>query len=453
MTGVLVGAWQILGYVLPFLVLISAIVFVHELGHFLAGRWCGMGVDVFSVGFGREIAGRTDRRGTRWRLSWMPIGGYVKFTAPGEARGASFYTAPVGHRALVVAAGPIANLILAFLVYMGLAMSLGERLDEPRAGIVRAGRPAAVAGIKVGDRVLAVDGREVRRFADIERMLLGYESGAVRLDVSRDGMRLARDVVPEVRTVIGDAGSRMRVVDIGLERWVPAVIGEVATGSPAAHGGLAKGDRIVAIDGRQVIAFDDLVQVVIPSAGRQLVFTVERGGTKLDLAVTPERWETRNEAGEPYVRGRVGVKPLPGERRAMGVATAAMAAARQLAQDVTTTAWGLGQMLSGRQSVDQAAGPIVIAAATAEVVQLGLEPLLRWMAMLSVNLGLLNLLPIPVLDGGHLVLFAVEAVRRRPLSDRIQAAGYRLGLATLLIAMAVINLGDLMRLGRWLTTG
>lgn len=453
MMGVLVGAWQILAFVVPFIVLISAIVFVHELGHFLAGRWCGMDVDAFSVGFGREVVGRTDRRGTRWRLSWMPIGGYVRFTPPDTAKGASFYTAPVAQRALVVAAGPVANLILAFLVYAALSLTLGERTDEPRAGIVRAGRPAAAAGIEVGDLIRSIGGHEVRKFADIDRLLLSYESGAVRIEAERGGSRVSLEVVPEVRNVIGDAGARTRVVDIGLDRWVPPVIGEVTPGSPAEQGGLAAGDRIVAIDGRTVASFDDLVQAVIPSAGRPLSFRVLRGGRERLLAITPEHWQTRNEAGEPFTRGRVGVRPLPGERHHLSVPAAATAAARHLGEDIATTAWGLGQLLTGRHSVDQAAGPIVIAAATAEVAHLGIEPFLRWMAMLSVNLGLLNLLPIPVLDGGHLVTYAVEAARRRPLTPQAQVIGYRIGLATLLIAMAVINVGDLLRLGRWLMAG
>lgn len=453
MTGVLIGAWQILAYVVPFMLLISAIVFIHELGHFLAGRWCGMDVDAFSVGFGREIFGRTDRRGTRWRLSWMPLGGYVRFTPPEAAKGASFYTAPVSHRALVVAAGPVANLILAFVVYAMLSLTLGERVDEPRAGIVRAGRPAAAAGIKVGDLIRSIDGHDVRKFADIDRLLLAYEGGTVRIEAERDTARVSFDVTPEVRIAVGDAGARTQVVDIGLDRWVPPLIGEVSAGSPAARGGLAEGDRILAIDGRNVVAFDDLVQAVIPAAGRPLSFTVLRGGRQLQLTVVPEHWQTRNEAGEPFSRGRLGVRPMPGERTRLSVPAATSAAARHLGEDIATTAWGLGQLFTGRHSVDQAAGPIVIAAATAEVAHLGIEPFLRWMAMLSVNLGLLNLLPIPVLDGGHLVTYAVEAARRRPLSPHVQAIGYRIGLATLLIAMAVINVGDLLRLGRWLMAG
>lgn len=453
MTDMLDWAWLALGYVVPFLLLLSAIVFVHELGHFLAGRWCGMDVSVFSIGFGREVLGRTDRRGTRWSLRWLPVGGYVKFTPPAAARGASFFSAPVAHRALVVAAGPLANLLLALIVYGGLSMTLGERVDEPRAGIVKAGRAAAAAGIRPGDLVLAIDGRAVRTFADIDRLLLGHERGGVHVDLDRQGHRVGVDVVPEVRMVVADAGARVRVVDIGLERWVPALIGEVAPGSPAERAGLATGDRVVAIDGGAIASFDDVVQAVIPAAGRRLAIVVERGGERRTLAAVPERWQTRNDAGELYWRGRLGVKPVPGERRPLSVPGAITSAVGQLGQDMATTAWGLGQMLSGRQPVDQAAGPIVIAAATAQVVQLGIEPLLRWMAMLSVNLALLNLLPIPVLDGGHLALYAIEAVRRRPLDVRLQTLGYRVGLATLLVAMAVINLGDLLRLGRWLMAG
>lgn len=453
MGEMLAGVPQALGYVVPFVALLAVIVLVHELGHFSVGRWLGMPVTTFSLGFGRELVGWDDRHGTHWRLALVPLGGYVRFTSPETAGAASFHLRPVGHRTLVVLAGPLANFLLAFLVYVGLNLFVGQRTDEAVVGKLDDGTPAAVAGLRRGDLVRSIDGRPVETFSDIERLLLGYEKGGVRIVAERDGRSLAFEVEPAIRHVIRDAGSRVRVVDIGVKRFIPPVIGEVLGGLPAARAGMRAGDRLISVEGRAIESFEDMVQAVVPAAERTLRFVVERDGSRVDLIVTPERMQARDDAGQPFWRGRIGVKPRMPEARPIGPIAALEAAGRQLGQDLGTTLWGLAQMFSGRQSAEQAAGPIVIAAATAEVAALGIEPILRWLAMLSANLGLLNLLPVPVLDGGHLVMFGFEAARRRPLSGGAQAVSYRLGLAVLLTAMAVINLGDLVRLGRWLIAG
>lgn len=453
MWDVLAGVPQALGYVVPFAVLLAAIVFVHELGHFVVGRWLGMKAATFSVGFGRELLGWDDRKGTHWRLAAVPLGGYVRFAPPETAGADSFYERPVGQRTLVVLAGPMANFLLAFLVYAGLNLAIGQRSDAPLLGNLPAGKPAAAAGLRRGDVVRSIDGQPVTTFADIERLLLGYEKGSVRVEAERDGRGYVFEVTPAVNHVVGDAGAQVRVVDIGVARFTPPVIGEVMAGKPADRGGMRAGDRLVSIDGEPIESFEDMVRTVIPAAERALVLVVERRGARHELTITPERFQTRDDAGKPFSRGRIGVKPKLVEAQTMGLVPALGGAARQLGNDIGSTLWGLVQMLRGGQSAEQVAGPIVIAAATAEVAALGIEPLLRWLAMLSANLGLLNLLPIPVLDGGHLVMFGLEAARRRPLSQGTQAISYRVGLAMLVTAMAVINLGDLVRLGRWLLAG
>lgn len=453
MWDLLAGVPQALAYVVPFAVLLAVIVFVHELGHFAVGRWLGMRADTFSVGFGRELLGWNDRRGTRWRLALVPLGGYVRFATPETAGADSFYARPVGQRTLVVLAGPVANFALALLVYAGLNLTIGQRSDAPLLGNLQPGKPAAVAGLRRGDVVRSVDGQPVTVFSDIERLLLAYEKGTVRVEADRDGRPHVFLVTPVVNHVVGDAGARVRVVDIGVARLTPPVVGEVLAGMPAQRGGMQVGDRLVSIDGQPIESFEDMVRAIIPAAERPVAFVVERAGTRQELTITPERFQTRDDAGKPFSRGRIGIKPKLVEAQAMAPIPALGAALRQLGQDIGTTLWGLAQMLRGGQSAEQAAGPIVIAAATAEVAALGVEPLLRWLAMLSANLGLLNLLPIPVLDGGHLVMFGLEAARRRPLSQWAQSVSHRVGLAMLVTAMAAINLGDLVRLGRWLLAG
>ncbi|RIY01568.1 RIP metalloprotease RseP [Aureimonas flava] len=362
--------------VVPFLFVLTVIVFFHELGHYLVGRWSGIRVLAFSVGFGPEIVGFTDRHGTRWKLSAIPLGGYVKFfgdenaaSVPDHAalarmsereRGGAFHTAGVGRRAATVAAGPIANFILAIAIFALTAFSTGIVVGDPVVSEVRPGSPAQTAGLQPGDRIVSADGDAIEYFGDLQRHVSTRAGVPVQLGIDRAGQHLSLTVTPQEQAQTDGFGNEYKT----------AVIGVVAN--------------------------------------------AEQGG-----------FRTR-ELG-------------PLEALSYGVS--------QTWFVTQQTVSFIGGIFGGSQSSDQIGGPIRIAQVSSQVATLGIAPLLNLAALLSVSIGLLNLLPIPMLDGGHLLFYAAEAVRGRPLSERIQEVGFRIGLALVLMLMVFAFWNDLSSLG------
>ncbi|MEQ1718303.1 MAG: RIP metalloprotease RseP [Hyphomicrobium sp.] len=364
------GLWS---YVIVFLIVLTLVVFIHELGHFLVARWCGVGVKTFSIGFGPEIFGFYDRHGTRWRFAWIPLGGYVKFmdddnaaSKPSpealkhmtpEERKSSFHAKPVWQRSAVVVAGPVANFLLAIAIYTGLNAAVGIRI-------------------------------------------------------------------------------------------MPAYVETVVPDSPASKAGFLPGDKIVAIGTSPIESFDDLQRIVAPNAGNELTFTVERAGQTVDLKVTPAMDEKRDPSfGRTFKRGLIGIQrmtsPDKWQTLSVGPVEAFTRALKETWSTITATVGGLSDIITRRQSSEQMGGPILMAEVTAKVAELGIEPLLRWVALISANIGFLNLLPIPILDGGHLMFYAVEAVRRKPLSDKVQQVGFQIGMALIIGLMIFVNFNDL----------
>jgi len=369
--------WQ---YGIMFLLVLTLVVFIHELGHFLVARWCGVTVRAFSIGFGPEIYGFYDKHGTRWRFAWIPLGGYVKFIdddnpssqgssiamkglSPSERAGA-FHSKPVASRAAVVAAGPIANFILATVLYAALNATVGVHV-------------------------------------------------------------------------------------------LPAFVDAVVPNSPAAQAGFKPGDQITAINNTPIEKFEDLQRIVGSSAGETLTFTVERNGEKLAIRATPNVDEQRDAFGRTYRRGLIGIQRSVSPDKVhtvhVSVPRAIMLGAGETYGNITQTIGGLWDIVTRRQSAEQMGGPIMMAEVTAKVAELGLEPMLRWIAFISANIGFLNLLPIPVLDGGHLLFYAYEAVRRKPASERMQQMGFQVGLALLMMLVVFVNFNDIMNVWRRLT--
>jgi regulator of sigma E protease len=366
--------WTPLG--LPaFLFVITVVVFFHELGHFLVARACGVKVDIFSVGFGPEIVGLTDRTGTRWRISWIPIGGYVKFAGdanatsmpdadaaravPAADRTHTLFFKPLWQRASVAAAGPFANFILAILLFTGLNLNNGHNVLAPVVGAVVKDSPAATAGVKPGDLITDVDG-----------------------------------------TAISD--------------------------------------------------FEQLPEIVSVSGGHNLAITVKRAGEVLTLHVTPRMMRTRDLLGDMGNTMVIGVRqstnPSDWSHRSYDLPGAVGAAASESWAIAKTTVQGIGQMVRGYASPDQFRGPLGIMKMTRQVAVYGFLALLNLTAVLSVSIGLANLFPIPVLDGGHLLYYACEAVLGRPLGERAQDVGFRLGLVLVLGLMLLTTWNDLVRL-------
>ncbi len=370
---IVAALWSTASYVLPFLFVLTIVVFVHELGHFLVGRWCGVDVKVFSIGFGREIFGFNDRHGTRWRFALIPLGGYVKFSgdadvssAPDNAevarmnareRERSFPAQSVGERAAIVAAGPIANFILAILIFAGTVYAFGQIVLAPRVDQVVVGSAAERSGLRAGDLVLNIDGKTIHSFSDMQRSI------STRPD--------------ETLSII-----------------------------------------------------------------------VDRAGAAVTLAVTPDLVETSSVLGKQ----RIGVIGVQASRNPQDRTTQHFSALESVKLGFTET-WFvvertydyLSKLLRGRESTDQLSGPIRIAQVSGLVASTGgMLGLINLAAILSVSIGLMNLLPVPMLDGGHLMFYLIEALRGRPLSEKAQEIGFRVGLGLVLMLMLFVTWNDLV---------
>ncbi len=365
----------LIGYVVPFLFVLTIVVFFHELGHFLMARLCGIKVLVFSIGFGPEIAGFNDRYGTRWKISAVPLGGYVKFfgddnaaSVPDQAAAAtmtnterkdSFMFQPVGSRAAVVAAGPIANFVLAIAIFAAIFMTVGKQSTSARVDTVQPASAAEVAGFKPGDLVIAINGEKIESFSDMQ--------------------------------------------------------------------------RIVSI-----------------SAGETLSIEVDRGGAPITLKATPQLKELKDNFGNVHRLGVLGISRSmsPGDVKTekAGPLRAIVMGAQETWFVVDRTLAYIGGVFVGREAADQLGGPIRIAQVSGQVATAGFAALIHLTAVLSVSIGLLNLFPIPLLDGGHLLFYAIETIRGRPLSERAQEVGFRIGLAVVVMLMIFATFNDILRL-------
>jgi regulator of sigma E protease len=365
----------LLGYVVPFLFVLTIVVFFHELGHFLVARWAGVKVLTFSLGFGPELVGFNDRHGTRWRISAVPLGGYVKFfgdeseasTPSAEAlgemteeeRAVSFHHKNVGRRAAIVAAGPIANFILAIVIFTGLFTFFGKPNMSARVDGIEVGSAAAAAGFQVGDIVTAIDHQPIENFFDMQR-------------------------------------------------------------------------------------------IVSVRAGEPLSFTVKRGDSTVELQGTPVLKEVKDPFGNSHRQGLLGIsrKTLPGDvaTEPVNPATAMWLGVKETWLVIDQTLTYIGRVFTGSEPADQIGGPLRIAQISGQVATIGLAALIRLSAVLSISIGLLNLFPVPLLDGGHLLFYAVEAVRGRPLSDRAQEMGFRIGLGLVLMLFVFATYNDILHL-------
>lgn len=368
------GLYRFLAVVPPFLFVLIIVVFIHELGHFLVARWCGVTVKAFSIGFGKEIFGFYDRYGTRWRFAWIPLGGYVKFLddensasvpsrdalermTPAEREGA-FQTKSLAARSAIVAAGPIANFLLAIAIFTVSYTVMGMHVTAPRVDELLPDGVAAGAGFQVGDVIQKIDGQPVETFNDMQRVVSGSADRELTFEVDRGGTPVTLKATPARRELIDRFGNKMRVGQIGIRR-----------------------------------------------------------------NATQHEWEYR----------RYG----PIEAFGLGV--------KETFFIISRTLQFLQELVMGRESTDQLRGPIGIAEISGQVATLGIMPLLNLVALISVSIGLINLFPIPLLDGGHLLFYGIEAIRRKPLSERTQEISFRVGLAIVLMLTIFVTWKDIVR--------
>jgi regulator of sigma E protease len=359
------------GYIIPFLFVLTIVVFFHELGHFLVARWCGVRVITFSIGFGPELVGFNDRRGTRWKLSAIPLGGYVKFFGDENAASVpdqeviaemseaekrdSFFYKRVSQRAAIVAAGPIANFILAIVIFAAVFTLYGKQAAPARVDTVQAGSAAQAAGFQSGDLIVSINGKTIDTFTDMQRL-------------------------------------------------------------------------------------------VSTSAGELLEIAIERGGVRQTLKATPALTEMKDNFGNVH---RIGVLGITGAREPPVPVNPLVAVKLGVEETwfvVDRTLSYIGGVVVGKESADQLGGPIRIAQVSGQVATAGFVALIHLAAVLSISIGLLNLFPIPLLDGGHLLFYVIEGVRGRPLSERAQEYGFRVGLAIVLLLMIFATFNDIVHL-------
>jgi regulator of sigma E protease len=439
-----------------FLVVLGILVTFHELGHYLVARWCGVKVLRFSVGFGRVVWSRrigADR--TEFAVSALPLGGYVKMAderegdLPAEDLPRSFNRASVWRRMAIVAAGPIANLLLAVLLYAGLYVA-GVPGVKPVLAEPSPGTPAAVAGIAAGDLVTGVDRVPIGSLHDLRwRLLDASGRDRVELAVSTSGGSEATRVLSLAKLSSDDwEGPFMQKLGLSADFGAP-LIDEAVAGRPAARAGLRSGDRIIAVDGATVRSPADVAAATNAKPGVEVVFRVERDGARFDVPLTPDLTESGGRAV-----GIAGVRLKVDPQIAKGLATTIRYGPLEALAEATRKTWELsvftvkmlGRVLTGQASVKNISGPITLADYAGQSAQAGVLVFVGYLALISISLGILNLLPVPLLDGGQLLYYFAEIVRGRPLSDRAFELGQRIGMAVLAALMALALFNDFSRL-------
>jgi regulator of sigma E protease len=445
--------------ILAFIVALGVLIVVHEYGHYLVARMCGVKVLRFSVGFGRPLfVRRIGRDQTEWVVAAIPFGGYVKMlderegvVAPVEAERA-FNRQSVARRFLIVIAGPVFNFLFAILVYAGLFM-YGLPEARPVLGTAPAGTVAAAAGLQPGDTVQAVDGESITTWqelrwrvlqAALQRQILRLDVLNARGHISQASLDLRAYPADEVE---GDALER-----IGLRLFRPPldpVLGQVISGGPAERAGLAAGDRVVQAAGKRIDSWEALVGAIQAHPARTLALTIERAGTTRNVEVVPDSVAS----GDRRI-GRIGAAPhVPASHAEKMLIRVQHGPLDSLWRGVVKTAdisvfslKMLGKMLLGEVSWRHLSGPVTIADFAGQSAQLGWVSYITFLALISISLGVLNLLPIPLLDGGHLMYYLIEIIKGRPVSERAMELGQRVGLALLLVMMAFAFYNDLNRL-------
>ncbi len=362
----------LLGYLIPALFVLTIVVFFHELGHFMVGRWCGVTIKAFSIGFGPELFGFHDKHGTRWKFSAIPLGGYVKFQGDENAasvpdheameklspeeRKKSLHTQPVWARSAIVAAGPIANFLLSIVIFAFLLFVYGKAITPARVDSVLPNSAAEAAGFQPGDIMVSINGSEVEAFSDVQRLV--------------------------------------------------------------------------------ALSSDDVLDV-----------TVDRGGSLVTLQTTPRKQEITDRFGNKQKIGVLGIRhaarPEDVVRKSYGAGEALWGGVEETYFIIDRTLGYIGRIFVGKEDADQLGGPIRVAQVSGQVATLGIAALLNLAGMLSVSIGLINLFPIPMLDGGHLVFYAIEAVRGRPLSEKSQEFGFKIGMALVLSLMVFATFNDI----------
>ena len=439
--------------ILAAIVVLGILIFVHELGHFLVAKRSGVGVLKFSLGFGPKLVG-VKRGETEYLLSALPLGGYVKMIgedptdplpeAADPAR--SFSQKTVGTRARIILAGPLANLALPVVIFWGIFAIVGQPYFLPIVGTPEQGSPAAQAGLLPGDRVQALDGVRIERWTDVEVAVQASSGKPLNFTMTRDGRTFDVRLAPRVVATRDIFGQETQAWDVGLHPLLSTRIGQVLPGHVAEQAGLRSGDRILALNGTPVVEWEQMAKSIHGSPGKPVRLTVERDGQRFEVEATPRPTKQQTAAGEEEI-GLIGIGPAPESHyQRLNPVAALVDGVKETARLSVVIVQGFVKLIQGSISPKTIGGPILITQIAGEVVRRGTVQLLSFTAFLSINLAILNLLPIPVLDGGHLLFSLIEWFRGKPISLRKREIAQQVGLALLVGLMIFAFYNDIFRL-------
>jgi regulator of sigma E protease len=447
-----------MGSVLIFIIVVGVLIFFHELGHFLVARLFGVGVERFSLGFGPRIVGKMIGR-TDYRISAIPLGGYVKMI--GEEPDAdlepeeiplSFTHKHVGKRSLIVFAGPFFNVLLAVIIFSGAFYFSGLPSIRPYIRSIDEDGPAAATKLRTGDRIVSIDGRRVNSWRDIDNMVENSDGRELSLQIDRHGEPLNVTVSPRLVHAKNLFGDDVQYYDLGLSGLsaISTLVDKVVDGMPAEKAGIKAGDRIVAINGQPIDRWEDLQHAVSASKGHSMAFTIQRGERRFTVNITPSQIQEPDLLGVKQTVYRIGIQRpgvrIPAEDKMTVALNPFQAMGQGLSQSwklTELTGYTFLKLIQRKVPMDTLGGPIRIAQMAHQQAELGILALLNFIAVISINLAILNLLPIPVLDGGHLLFFAVEAILRRPVSLRTRETAQQIGIFVLLMLMVFVIYNDI----------
>lgn len=432
-----------------FLMGLAALIFVHELGHFLFARRFGVVVEKFALGFGPKLIGFT-KGGTEYLIAAIPLGGYVKMkgedpTEELEDRSGSFMEARVHHRMAIAFAGPLFNFLFAVAIFIGVYMAGVPSLDTT-VGAVHEDMPAMAAGLQTGDRIVEVNGEKVELWEDLLEIVHNAPGQQIKFLVDRNNQMLPFTITPIVKSITNLLGDEKKVGLIGITP-LRNIVSYIEKGSPADKAGLKEGDRLVAVDGTPIRELQDLKPTAIDKPGQELTFSLLRDGQPLDLRITPEPKMVKDEKGTELRIGVLGLN-LRGNMRtdAYSLPGAVWRSIEETGNMIYLILASIHKMIFGSIPSNSIGGPILIFQVYGEQARQGFSELVYLTALLSINLGLINLLPIPILDGGHIFFFLIEMIKGKPVSERNRERASQVGLFMILSLMVFAFYNDIMRL-------